>query len=204
MWEQHHDFASPGLHKILELLLVYLVSLSQPHNAASVLELSRSLEFEHEVRREFTLQVMHWFGHVDDADERWEMDVEKVVRQVGLGILRQYYKSEPISEDEFMTKWNTAVRVGDTFISNTSLNLLTGNYLCAPSPSTSSITLTSYFPCVELPTDLFLTGECWKAEYIKLYLSDIAVDTKDFDKLLLKHARALTDKDGSWYTARAR
>jgi hypothetical protein len=69
---------------------MYLVSLSQPHDAASVLELCRSLDFEHEVRREVTLQVMRWFGHVDDADERWEMDVEKVVRQVGLGILRQY------------------------------------------------------------------------------------------------------------------
>jgi hypothetical protein len=35
---------------------------------------------------------MGWFGQVDDADERWKMNVnvEKVVRQVGLGILRQY------------------------------------------------------------------------------------------------------------------
>ena len=69
---------------------MYLVSLSQPHNAASVLELSRSLVFEHEVRREVTLQVMRWFGQVDVTDEWWKMDVEKVVRQVGLGILRQY------------------------------------------------------------------------------------------------------------------
>ncbi len=69
---------------------MYLVSLSQPHNAASVLELFRSLEFKHEIRREVTLQVMRWFGQVDVTDERWMMDVEKVVRQVGLGILRQY------------------------------------------------------------------------------------------------------------------
>ena len=69
---------------------MHLVSLSQPYDAASVLELSRSLEFEHEVRREVTLQAMRWFGHVDDADERWKMDVEKVVRQIGLGILRQH------------------------------------------------------------------------------------------------------------------
>jgi sister chromatid cohesion protein DCC1 len=48
---------STYLHKILELLM-YLVSLSQPHNAASVTELSRSVEFEHEFRREVTLQVM--------------------------------------------------------------------------------------------------------------------------------------------------
>jgi sister chromatid cohesion protein DCC1 len=68
---------------------MYLVSLSQPHSAACVLDLSRSLEFEHEVRREVTLQVMRWFGQVDDTDERWKMSIEKVVRQVGLGILRQ-------------------------------------------------------------------------------------------------------------------
>ena len=85
---------------------------------------------------------MHWFGQVDDSDGRWEMDVEKVVRQVGLGILRQYkigfrphssidfnfvhgwylqsLQSDPISEDELMTKWNTAVLVGT--LSNTPRN----------------------------------------------------------------------------------
>ena len=47
--------------------------------------------------------------------------------------------------------------------------------------------------------DLFLTREHWKAEHIKPYLSDITVDTKNLDKLLLKCARALADKDGSWY-----
>jgi hypothetical protein len=67
---------------------MYLVSLSLPHNAASVLKLFRSLESEHEVRREVTSQVMGRFGQVDDADERRKMDVEKVVRQVGLGVLR--------------------------------------------------------------------------------------------------------------------
>ncbi len=121
---------------------MHLVSLSQPHDAASVLELSRSLEFEHEVRRDVTLQVMRWFGEVDDADERWKVDTEKVVRQIGLGILHQhkvrirrkaafvfplsllpFFQNDPIPEDEFTTKWNTAV--GDTFVSHTSLKLLT-------------------------------------------------------------------------------
>ena len=37
--------------------------------------------------------------------------------------------------------------------------------------------------------DLFLTRERWKPEYIKPYLSDIAID-EDLDKLLLKYARA--------------
>ena len=51
--------------------------------------------------------------------------------------------------------------------------------------------------------DLFLTREYWKAEHFKPYLSNIAVDTKDFDKILLKYARALLDEDGSWYTEQA-
>ncbi|KAF8263504.1 hypothetical protein EI94DRAFT_1832278 [Lactarius quietus] len=174
------------LHKILELLLMHLVSLSQPHDAASVSVLSQSLEREHEVKREVTLQV---------------------VRQVGLGVLRQH-KNDPVPEDEFMDKWNTAV--GDTFVSSTSLQLLTGNYLCDSSPFSSSKML-SYFPCAELPvdpvarfTDLFLTRPRWKADDIEPYLSDIAVDKKELDKLLLRYGRAMTDKDGLWYTARVR
>ena len=71
--------------------------------------------------------------------------------------------------------------------------------------SSSNTALVSHFPCAELPTDpamrfvdLFFTCERWKAraEDIKPYLSDIVVDTKDLDKLLLKYARALTDKYG--------
>lgn len=69
----------------------------------------------------------------------------------------------------------------------------------------------SYFLRAELPTDpalrftdLFLTRERSKSEDIVPYLSDIVVDSNDLDKLLLKYARPLTDKDGLWYTARAR
>ncbi|KAI9461279.1 sister chromatid cohesion protein Dcc1 [Lactarius psammicola] len=189
------------LHKILELLLMHLVSQSQPHDAASVQELSQSLEYEHEVKREVTLQ------RLTPENTSWSVDVEKVVRQVGLGVLRQH-KNDPVPEDEFMAKWNTAV--GDTFASSTSLQLLTGNYLCAASPFRSS-TMLSYFPRAELPvdpaarfSDLFLTRSRWKADDIEPYLSDIAVDRKDLDKLLLRYARALTDKDGLWYTVRAR
>jgi hypothetical protein len=69
---------------------MHLVSLSQAHDAASVSVLSQTLEREHEVKREVTLQVMRWFGEVDAENESWNVDVEKVVRQVGLGVLRQH------------------------------------------------------------------------------------------------------------------
>ena len=52
-----HPLSPSYLYKILELLM-HLVSLSQSHSSASVLELCRSLKYEHKVRREVTLQVM--------------------------------------------------------------------------------------------------------------------------------------------------
>ena len=33
---------------------------------------------------------MSWFGRLDDAAGTWEMDVDAVIREVGLGILRAY------------------------------------------------------------------------------------------------------------------
>ena len=76
------------LHTILELLLMYLASLQQSHDAASVLDMVCALEDEHEIRREVTTQVMQWFGDVSGG--KWKMDVDGVVRQVGLGILRHH------------------------------------------------------------------------------------------------------------------
>lgn len=80
------------LHTILELLLTYLVALSQPHDTASVVELSSALESEHDVRREVSLQIMQWFGQVSGAkgEQLWRMDVPGVVGQIGLGLLRNH------------------------------------------------------------------------------------------------------------------
>lgn len=68
-----------------------------------------------------------------------------------------------------------------------------------------------YFPASGLPVDpasrfadLFLTRSRWKADEIAPFLIDIVVDNKERDKLLLKFARAVTDTDGVWYTARAK
>jgi len=97
-------------------------------------------------------------------------------------------------------KWKAAV--GDTFEASVSLTLLSGNYLV-------SSDMLTYFPSSGLPVDpsnrfadLFLTRPRWKADDIVPFLSDIAVSNKDRDKLLLKHARAITDGQGLWYTRR--
>lgn len=68
-----------------------------------------------------------------------------------------------------------------------------------------------YFPASSLPADpaarfadLFLTRTRWKADEITPFLADIVVDNKDRDRLLLKYARAVTDSEGVWYTARVK
>lgn len=125
-----------------------------------------------------------------------------------------------------MKKWKN--NVGDTFEPVVSLKLLSvrpllpfsgslrlirahlqcqGNYLRNPN-DISGATL-SYLAASSLPTDpaarfseLFLTRARWKSDEIEPFLSDIAVNSKERDKLLLKYARAMTTPEGTWYTAR--
>lgn len=73
---------------------------------------------------------MRWFGRVTPKeghggeDGKWEMDVNAVVKEVGLGILRTYKNGDgrSITLEEFSSKWKGAV--GDTFEGNVSLDLL--------------------------------------------------------------------------------
>ncbi|THH32287.1 hypothetical protein EUX98_g1901 [Antrodiella citrinella] len=201
--------APTHLTTVLELLLNYLVSLSLPHSAAPVTDLTLALEDDHEIKPKVTTQVMAWFGQVDDG--LWSLNVNAVVKEIGLGILRAYkwWQDDPIPESVFVSKWKTAV--GDTFEESVSLDLLLGNYLSQPSIDAfaSSEPTLAYFPSSTLPTepvarfaDLFLTRTRWKADDIAPFLSEICVDNKERDKLLLKHARAITDAEGVWYTAR--
>ncbi|KAF8558056.1 hypothetical protein OG21DRAFT_1504749 [Imleria badia] len=194
--------APAHLNTILELFLNYLVSLSLSHDAAPVDDLVSALADDHDVPREVSSQVMSWFGQVGEGT--WKMDVKAVVAEIGLGILR-HHKHEPILETEFMTKWKNAV--GDAFESAVSLQLLSGNYLRNPS-DISGATL-SYLAASTLPTDpaacfaeLFLTRPRWKSDEIEPFLSDVAVNSKERDRLLLKYARAMTTPEGTWYTAR--
>ncbi|KAG6378176.1 sister chromatid cohesion protein Dcc1 [Boletus reticuloceps] len=227
--------APAHLNTILELLLNYLISLSLVHDAAPVDDLVSALADDHDISRGVSIQVMSWFGRIEE--NTWKMDVNAVVAEIGLGIIRHYKleltwhrvvdkKHEPILETEFMTKWKNAV--GDTFESAVLLQLLSVRSppLCTFSSNESDIrvqrqgnylrntnnvlgTTLNYFAASALPTDaaarfaeLFLTHPRWKGDEIEPFLSDISVNAKERDKLLLKHARAITTPEGTWYTAR--
>lgn len=86
--DELRPIAPSHLTTILELLLNYLVSLSQPHHAADVENLAAALEDDHEVKRDVSRQVMGWFGEVKGG--KWAMDVNATVKEVGVGILRAY------------------------------------------------------------------------------------------------------------------
>ncbi|KAG6857100.1 hypothetical protein H0H87_009661 [Tephrocybe sp. NHM501043] len=188
------------LDHLLELILNVLIALSLSHQSVSVEALSSSLADDHEVPRSISTQVMSWFGNIKDG--KWKMDVNTLLKEVGLGVLR-HHLHEPIMKGELIAKWKSLV--GDTFKANVDLDLLSGNYLASPNDPESL----TYFPASALPVDaarrfadLFLTRPRWKAENISPFLADIAVDSKERDKLLLKFARATTGADGVWYTAR--
>ncbi|KAJ7180177.1 sister chromatid cohesion protein Dcc1 [Mycena crocata] len=190
------------LTSILETILNFLVSQSMSTGAVLAEEVAATLADENEISRAVSTQVMAWFGKVEDG--LWTMDVEAVLREIGLGILRQH-KDDPIAITALLDKWKLAV--GDTFEESVSLTLLSGNYLASPATLNTGETLV-YFPSSALPVDppsrfvdLFLTRPRWKAEDIAPFLSDIAINTKDRDKLLLKYTRATTDKkEGICYT----
>ncbi|KAG6873769.1 hypothetical protein C0995_011588 [Termitomyces sp. Mi166 len=188
------------LDRLLELFLNVPVALSLSRESASVETLSSSLADDHEVPRSITTQVMSWFGEIKDG--KWKMDVNALIKEIGIGILRNHLH-QPISQDGLITKWKSFV--GDTYVSNVNLELLSGNYLTSINDPESL----TYFPASALPIDparrfaeLFLTRPRWKGKDISPFLADIAVDSKERDKLLLKFARATTDAGGVWYTAR--
>ncbi|KAI6026244.1 hypothetical protein PISMIDRAFT_629149 [Pisolithus microcarpus 441] len=190
------------LSTILELILSYTVTLSLSCQAAEVEELVSTLADEHEVPREVSAQIISWFGTVKEG--LWEIDIRAVVAEIGLEILR-HHKHEPIVESDFLSKWKN--KIGDTFEAFVALELLTGNYL--RSDDTSGGATLTYFPASGLPTDpaarfteLFLTKQRWKSNDIEPFLLDIAINSKERDKLLLKYARAITAPESTWYTSR--
>lgn len=85
---QLRPIAPVHLNTILELLLNYLISLNLAHEAAPVEDLISALADEHDIPREVSDQIMSWFGQVEEGT--WKMDVNTVVAEIGLGIIRHY------------------------------------------------------------------------------------------------------------------
>lgn len=204
--DELRPIAPAYLNTLLQLTLNVLVSDSLSHTAASVERLTSALAGEHGVSRVVSSQVFAWFGEIQGGG-KWKMDVEEVIKELGIGILRLHPADDAIEKGAFLAQWKEAA--GDTFADRVALKLLAGNYLQHTVLGTTLEKL-SYFPSSALPTDpaarfadLFLTRNKWRVEDITAFLSDIAVNSKERDKLLLKYCRALNEGGAVWYTARA-
>lgn len=64
------------------------MSLKHNHESAPVWELVGALQDEHQIPSQVSEQVMSWFGEIQHG--RWAMNVDAVLKQVGIGILRNY------------------------------------------------------------------------------------------------------------------
>ena len=58
------------------------------HDAAPIENLLTTLADDHEVPRAVSEQIIAWFG--DTKDGKWSMDILAIVKEIGLGILRDY------------------------------------------------------------------------------------------------------------------
>lgn len=69
-------------------------------------------------------QILKWLGSISSDRAKWKMDVVEVVKELGLGILREYPRSapEPVGKEAFLDRWKE--RVGDTFVEKVELKLL--------------------------------------------------------------------------------
>ncbi|EKM80114.1 hypothetical protein AGABI1DRAFT_91394 [Agaricus bisporus var. burnettii JB137-S8] len=191
------------LKTLLELVLNLLASLSLRSDNIPLDDLVSSLAQDHEVPRAVSMQLLAWFGDVDEAQGSWTMDVQAVVKEVGIGLMR-HHRRDPIRKDAFLAQWKATV--GDTFNPSVDLSLLTGNYLVSTAGEQENLV---YFPSTELPVDpaqrladLFRQRTRWTGDDIMPFLSEIAVGPKERDKLLLKYCRVITDPQGVWYTSR--
>ncbi|KAG8919857.1 hypothetical protein FRC01_001066 [Tulasnella sp. 417] len=202
------------LTKIISYILTLIPKHAWSPAAVPLAKLSSELLYEYEVPKTVTRQVCEWFGLLegDEGKEKWLIDQQKVVTEVGLGVLQKLCAEEAKSEKDVLIEWRDLV--GDQFESIVCMDLLAGNFIDITDPQYSSRTgpRFKYFPASGLPTvpaerfkDLFLTKTSWKGPELTPFLQDIAVEKKERDRLLMKFTRTSTDASGVvWYSSRAK
>lgn len=121
MVDELRPIAPAYLNTLLQLTLNVLVSDSLSHTAASVERLTSALAGEHGVSRVVSSQVFAWFGEIQGGG-KWKMDVEEVIKELGIGILRLHPADDAIEKGAFLAQWKEAA--GDTFADRVALKLL--------------------------------------------------------------------------------
>ncbi|KAE9399044.1 hypothetical protein BT96DRAFT_994320 [Gymnopus androsaceus JB14] len=124
--ESLRPISSAYLTKIIQFILNSLAALSLNHESVPIEKLCTALADEHDVPRTVSVQVMGWFGDINELEGRWTMNVDAVVREARLGILKES-KDKSIDKDELIISWKELV--GDKYASSVSLSLMDVSYL---------------------------------------------------------------------------
>ncbi|WVO24971.1 uncharacterized protein IAS62_006354 [Cryptococcus decagattii] len=207
-----HMLLLPSVHlkDFLSILLSLLaINSSRSPTTAPSQTIITALE-EYDVPPSISVPVLNLFGTVEDG--QWNPNVERMVKEVGLGILCAVKKNK--KRDEFMSEWQE--EVGETWRVYADLKLLEGEYLLSPPPPSalsfaSPSPLISYFPLASLPlqpaerfAELFLTRQRWRPEEMAPFLRGLTRDgdSKGRDKLVAKFVRIVKEKDGTWWYPR--
>ena len=78
------------LQNLLEIILNLLVSLGLRYDNVPLDDIVSSLADEHQVPRTVTLQLLAWFGELDESGGKWKMSTESILKEVGIGLLRHH------------------------------------------------------------------------------------------------------------------
>lgn len=73
---------------LLGFILNLLVSQSMKLDAAPMADVLTTLAEDHEVPTAVSEQIIAWFG--DTKEGKWDVDIVAIVKEIGLGILRNY------------------------------------------------------------------------------------------------------------------
>ncbi|WVN90556.1 uncharacterized protein L203_105795 [Cryptococcus depauperatus CBS 7841] len=180
------------LKELLTIVLCLLTVHAGASSSAPTEALISSLE-EHDVSPSLSAAVLGLFGEVQG--DLWIADVERIVKQVGMGLLCKIKKNK--RKDEFMAEWRE--EVGEKWTEHVSLRLLQGEHLLDPPPpsalASSSSQILRYYPFSSLPLNpsrrfaqLFQTRPRWTPEEITPFLRGLTRegDMKGRDKLVAK------------------
>ena len=108
------------LGEILTLILNCVVANSLDLTSVPAKCISDDLRIMHDVVPEVTLQVLGWYGEVDDLGA-WCCDRDAIVKEIGIGLLRPFVH-EAIGRSDLIVKWKQAV--GDAFERHVDMKLL--------------------------------------------------------------------------------
>lgn len=196
------------LTQALFVLLAHVDKLALDAQRVMLKPALAALRMTHDMRHEAGEALLtEWFGKrrsdgqadLAESSSEVELDTRAITRHIGLHLLREYANGRPTELESFVDRWKQAC--GALLSDDVNLDMLKGNFITLPAPPAVPTKLQPaqilHFSASQLPLDisarfqaLFTIRERWTVDDLSPFLSDVAIDNKRRDALLLKFARS--------------